>query len=112
MHPVKGYHHRRKAKHNQNSQHHIEKVHFDQSQNFFLVYNTENQLREEGYRQCIIFSWALITGKLSLDDKDGLINFIKNLDWRLKFLLKNPKLLLMMLLMKSKLLNYKFYKVV
>jgi glycosyltransferase involved in cell wall biosynthesis len=72
----------------------------------------ENQLREDGYRQCIIFSWALITGKLTLDDKDGLINFIKNLDWRLKFLLKNPKLLLMMLLMKSKLLNYKFYKVV
>jgi glycosyltransferase involved in cell wall biosynthesis len=71
----------------------------------------EKQLRDHGYCQCVIFSWALITGKLTLDDKEGLINFIKNLDWRFKTLLKNPKLLLMMLIMKSKLLNHRFYNV-
>lgn len=62
----------------------------------------ENELRDKGYMQCIMFSWALARGKLVLDDTEGLKKFIRNLDWRFPFLVRHPKLFVMLFLMKTR----------
>jgi glycosyltransferase involved in cell wall biosynthesis len=63
----------------------------------------ESKLKQDGYEQCIKFSWALKRGILFLDDQQGLNKFIHDLDWRFSVLFKRPKLFLMLSLLK---MNY------
>lgn len=61
----------------------------------------EEKLRIQGYIDCIKFSWALKLGVLTLDDKDGLDEFIRKMNWNFEILLCNPILLLQIILLKS-----------
>lgn len=72
--------------------------------------NLHKELKIDGYIQCIIFSWALKRGVLTLDDSEGLNNFIDKLEWRLSVLLLHPKILLQFFLMKYNLIPKFFIK--
>jgi glycosyltransferase involved in cell wall biosynthesis len=67
------------------------------------VPSLESKLKQDGYEQCIKFSWALKRGILFLDDQTGLNKFIHDLEWRFSVLIKRPKLFLMLGLLK---MNY------
>ena len=70
----------------------------------------EEKMRKNGYIQSIKFSWALERGKLTLDDQPGLKKFIKDLKWDISILIKNPKLAIMFLLMKGRIVSFFFPK--
>jgi len=66
----------------------------------FFKPNLEEELKTFGYYQCIIFSWAIVTGVLTIDDYNGLNKFISDLEWRIILLIKRPKIFIKFIIMK------------
>ncbi len=66
----------------------------------------EYTLKASGYYQCILFSWAIKVGALTVDDNIGLNKFIEDLDFRFFTLAKKPKIFFMLLLMKADLVPF------
>lgn len=64
----------------------------------------ETKMKKQGYLQCILFSWAIRKGVLTIDDNKGLELFIKRLKWDFSVLFFHPKIFLQFIFLKFRII--------